>query len=190
MLLLAATVFLAQAPAPVGAGTEAALALVGKRYDWGGRLRGSEGLDCMAVVLAAAERASGCGWRSYPVKPTELVAKKLWGTPVDGLSPIATDALRLEQLEPGDVLFFVGPAENPAEPAIGALGGRPVWVWHVGLYLGGGRFVVGDHHAGLAVVEELKPYLVRHGEEYAGLLVTRGPAERPRPCRRHRPLGR
>lgn len=190
MLLLVATLVLAQPHAPVGAGKEAALALVGKRYDWGGRLRGREGLDCMAVVLAAAERASGCGWRSYPVKPTELIAKRLWGAPVDGLAPVSSEAVRLEQLQAGDVLFFIGPAENAAEPAVGLLGGTPMWVWHVGLYLGEGRFVVGDHHAGAAIVEALVPYLSRYAGEFSGLFVTRGPAERPRPCRRHPPLGR
>lgn len=82
----------------VGSGVEASLALLGTPYEWGGRLRKKEGIDCYGVVLAAAERASGCGWKSYPVKPTEIVAQQLWGAPVEGLAPISTKALKVESL--------------------------------------------------------------------------------------------
>ncbi|MCU0695833.1 MAG: hypothetical protein MUC96_04795 [Myxococcaceae bacterium] len=173
----------------VGAGLEAALALLGSPYTWGGRLRGREGLDCMGVVLAAAEQASGCGWRSYPVKPTELVAQRLWGAPGEGLAPVATDALDVTRLERGDVLLLVGPSLNPAEPPIGRLGDVDVWVWHVGLSLGEGRALFGDHHAGATVEEMLVPYLQRYRSEYLGLFVLRGPATRPSRCRTHAPLG-
>jgi cell wall-associated NlpC family hydrolase len=173
---------------PVGAGLEASLSLIGKPYAWGGRLRKGEGIDCMGVVLAAAERASGCGWKSYSVKPTELVAQRTWGTPVPHLSPIATEALDVKSLEKGDVLLFVGPLANPAEPAIATMDTVPVWVWHVGLYVGEGNFVVGDHHAGHATIEPLLPYLAAHADEYSGEYVLRGPAAKPAKCRRHPPL--
>lgn len=186
MLSLTLTLLLAQKP--VSAGIDAAKALLGTRYEWGGRLRKREGIDCMGVVLAAAERASGCGWKSYPVKPTEIVAARLWGTPVEGLAPVATAKLVLERLEPGDVLMLVGPIENPAEPAIGRLDDAPVWVWHVGLYLGNGDALFGDHHAGATVIEPLVPYLERNVAEYSGVFVTRGPATKPARCRRHAPL--
>jgi hypothetical protein len=186
MLSLTLTLLLAQKP--VGAGVDAAKALLGTRYEWGGRLRKQEGIDCMGVVLAAAERASGCGWKSYPVKPTEIVAGRLWGAPVEGLAPVATGSLSLERLEAGDVLMLVGPSENPAEPAIGKLDGAPVWVWHVGLYLGDGQALFGDHHAGATVIEPLRPYLERYTGEYSGVFVTRGPAAKPTRCRRHAPL--
>ncbi|MBL8917401.1 MAG: C40 family peptidase [Myxococcaceae bacterium] len=186
MLSLTVMVFLAQKP--VGAGVEAAKALLGTPYEWGGRLRKNEGIDCMGVVLAAAERASGCGWKSYPVRPTEIVAGRLWGAPVEGLSPVATAALALERLQAGDVLMLVGPIQNPAEPAIGTLEGAPVWVWHVGLYLGEGEALFGDHHAGATVIERLVPYLQRNAGEYSGVFITRGPATAPSRCRRHAPL--
>lgn len=188
MLSLALIAVLNQAPKPVGAGLDASLALIGAPYEWGGRLRNGEGIDCMGVVLAAAERASGCGWKSYSVKPTELVRGRYWGAPVTGLAPVSTEALDLTKLEKGDVLMLVGPLSNPAEPAIGELDGARVWVWHVGLYAGEGTFVVGDHHAGKAVVEELLPYLRAHADEYSGLFVTRGAATKPPRCRKHAPL--
>jgi hypothetical protein len=122
------------------------------------------------------------------VNPTQLVAGRLWGSPVEGLSPVASGALDLERLREGDVLLLVGPAANPHEAAIGQLDGRPVWVWHVGLFLGDGRALFGDHHAGRTVVEPLAPYLSRFAGEYAGVFVLRGPATRPVRCRRHAPL--
>ncbi len=189
MLSLLCAGLLSQAPA-VGDGLEAARSLIGSRYDWGGRLRKTEGLDCMGVVLAAAERASGCGWRSFSTKPTELVADKAWGSRVAGLDPVATGELKVEQLTRGDVLMLVGFAENPAEPAIAALGERPVWVWHVGLYLGEGRFLVGDHHANATIETPLLDYLRAHDDEYSGLFVTRGPMAPPKVCRKHAPLAR
>ena len=64
----------------------------------------------------------------------------------------------------------------------------PFWVWHVGLYLGDGRYVVGDHHAGKTVIEPLLPYLEAHQDEYSGVFVTRGPAKKPTKCRQHAPL--
>lgn len=186
--MLSLTVMVLLAQKPVGAGLDAAKALLGTRYEWGGRLRKREGIDCMGVVLAAAERASGCGWKSYPVKPTEIVAGRLWGAPVEGLAPVATTSLALERLEAGDVLMLIGPTENPAEPPIGTLEGAPVWVWHVGLYLGGGEALFGDHHAGATVIEPLLPYLHRNADEYSGVFITRGPAKAPARCRRHAPL--
>jgi hypothetical protein len=174
---------------PVGAGLEAARALLGSPYEWGGRLRGREGLDCMGVVLAAAEFASGCGWRSFSLKPTEVVATGVWGRPAPGLSPVATGALDPERLERGDVLLLVGPAANPAEPKVATLEGVDVWVWHVGLFLGDGEALFGDHHAGATVTEPLVPYLRRHADEYSGLFVLRGPASKPSRCRQHAPLG-
>jgi hypothetical protein len=64
-------------------------------------------------------------------------------------------------------------AENPAEPAIGTLDGRPVWVSHVGHYSGGGKWIVGDHYAGEVVEVDLLEYLREHGDAYAGVFVTR-----------------
>lgn len=163
-----------------------ARSLVGTPYEFGGRLRATsgrtEGLDCLGLVFLAAEAASGCGWRSFSVKNVETVSRRELGAPVPGLSPIATAALRVEQLEPGDSLMLVGPAANPNEAPIARLDGVEVWVWHVGLYAGAGRWLVGDHFAGQVVETELLPYLAAHADTYAGLFVTRM-ASGPRPAR-------
>jgi hypothetical protein len=110
------------------------------------------------------------------------------GLPVAGAAPVAAGKLAavLPILEPGDILWFVDPIENPAEPSIATLDDQPVWVWHVGLYAGDGRFIVGDHFAGKVVDEDLVSYTQAH---YAGVLVTRmrdGP--RAARCREHRPM--
>jgi len=117
--------------------------------------------------------------------PTISVKGEL-GLPVPGLSPLAAAELasKLPLLEPGDVLWFLGPEENAAEPSMTQLNGAPHWVWHTGLYVGSGRFVVGDHFAGAVVEEELEPYVRAH---YAGVFVTRmadGPLPAGR-CRSH-----
>lgn len=54
------------------------------------------------------------------------------GVPALGLAPVKTDDLDLLRFEPGDVLWWVDFAKNPKEPAMGALDGRPVWVWQQG----------------------------------------------------------
>ncbi len=161
---------------------------LGTPYVLGGRLRDSrDGLDCQGLVFFALQTLSGCGWRSWSVMPTESVTGEL-GLPVAGAAPVAAARLAevLPVLEPGDILWFVDPPENPAEPSIAALDGARVWVWHVGLYAGDGRFVVGDHFAGKVVEEDLVTYTQQH---YAGVFVTRmrdGP--RPTRCRSHRPM--
>lgn len=157
-------------------------------YVLGGRLRHErDGLDCQGLVFFALQAVSRCGWRSWSVMPTHSVRGEL-GLPVPGAAPVsaARAAEVLPILEPGDILWFVDPVENPAEPSIAELDGRAVWVWHVGLYAGDGRFIVGDHFAGKVVQEELVPYVQAH---YAGVLVTRmrdGP--RPTQCRQHAPM--
>jgi cell wall-associated NlpC family hydrolase len=167
----------------------AARELIGVEYDLGGRLQPGRGVDCQGVLFYAAERTGPCGWKSYSVMPTRSVPRGELGAAVDGLAPVATSALDLRLLRTGDVLWFVGPANNPAEPAIAELDGVKVWVWHTAVYAGDGRFIVGDHFAGAVVEEELLPYLREHADEYAGLLVTRmtrGPT--PARCRRHAPM--
>ncbi|MCC7075018.1 MAG: C40 family peptidase [Deltaproteobacteria bacterium] len=161
---------------------------LGTPYVLGGRLRDAkDGLDCQGLVFFALQALSGCGWRSWSVMPTESVKGEL-GLPVAGAAPVAAARLaeQLPVLEPGDLLWFVDIPENPAEPSIATLDGARVWVWHVGLYAGDGRFVVGDHFAGQVVEEDLLSYTQQH---YAGVFVTRmrdGP--RPARCRAHRPM--
>lgn len=168
----------------------AAREVLGVPYQFGGRMRRpGEGIDCQGVLFYAAERVGRCGWKSYSVFPTQSVPAGELGQPVEGMAPIATSELDVSRLQPGDVLQLVGFDPNPAEPRIGLLKERPVWVWHTGVYSGGGKWIVGDHFAGRVVEVDLAAYLAEHADVYAGLLVTRmkdGP--RPTRCRQHRPM--
>ncbi|HLL55837.1 MAG TPA: hypothetical protein VK447_19905 [Myxococcaceae bacterium] len=168
----------------------AARELLGVPYQFGGRMRGpNEGIDCQGVLFYAAERVGRCGWKSFSVFPTQAVPAGELGQPVEGMAPIASSELDVSRLRPGDVLQLVGFAENPAEPRIGLLKERPVWVWHTGVYSGGGRWIVGDHFAGRVVEVDLAAYLAEHADVYAGLVVTRmkdGP--HPKQCRQHPPM--
>lgn len=164
--------------------------LLGTPYVFGGRLR-PQGIDCQGVLFYAAERAGRCGWKSYSVYPTKSVAQKELGASVKGLDPIASDELDLSKLEKGDILLLVGFDQNPAEPPIGKLEGRNVWVWHTGLYAGGGNWIVGDHYAGKVVETPLAEYLLAHSDVYAGVFVTRlESAPSPKRCRKHAPMSR
>lgn len=184
MLALALSLALLPPELADSAVAEARKAL-GTPYVLGGRLRDAgDGLDCQGLVFFALQAVSRCGWRSWSVMPTTSVRGEL-GLPVAGAAPVAAARLAdvLPILEPGDVLWFVDAVENPAEPSIATLDGAAVWVWHVGLYAGNGRFVVGDHFAGKVVEEDLAAYVAEH---YAGVFVTRmrdGP--RPTRCRAH-----
>jgi cell wall-associated NlpC family hydrolase len=189
--LLAALIVAAEPPGP--ALVTHAREVLGTPYEFGGRLRGkTPGIDCQGVLFYALERAfPRCGWKSYSVMPTVSIPTAELGPAVSGMNPVSSAAVDLGKLEPGDFLWFVGPAENPAEPAIAKLGGADVWVWHTGLYAGDGKFIVGDHYAGEAVETPLLPYLREHADTYSGLIVTRI-EKRPKParCRRHRPMQR
>ncbi|NTX17149.1 hypothetical protein HUA76_40885 [Myxococcus sp. CA056] len=168
----------------------AAREVLGVPYVLGGRLReGGAGLDCQGVLFYAAERVGRCGWKSFSVLPTVSVPAEELGASVSGLSPVASSSLEVSRLLPGDVLWLVGFDANPAEGAVGELSGRPVWVWHTGLYSGNGKWIVGDHFAGEVVEVDLVTYLKEHADTYSGLVVTRmeqGP--RPGRCRQHAPM--
>jgi cell wall-associated NlpC family hydrolase len=157
-------------------------------YVLGGRLRtAADGLDCQGLVFFALQPVSRCGWRSLSVMPTVSVKGEL-GVPVPGASPVRADALAdvVATLEPGDVVWWLDTPENSAEPALTTLDGAAVWVWHVGLYVGEGKVIIGDHLAGKVVQEDLVAYTRAH---YAGVFVTRmknGPA--PTRCRTHAPM--
>lgn len=189
-MFIAITALLVSLPPPQQAAlVDGARAVLGVPYVLGGRLRrADDGLDCQGLLFFALQAIEPrCGWRSWSVMPTTSVQGEL-GLPVAGAAPVATAGLgdALPLLQPGDVIWFVDTPENPAEPAIATLADTPVWVWHTGLYVGGGRFIAGDHFAGRVVEEELVPYAQAH---YAGIFVTRmvdGPLVRR--CRRHPPM--
>lgn len=166
----------------------AARAAIGTPYVLGGRLRRvGDGLDCQGLVFFALQPVSTCGWRSWSVMPTESVRGEL-GLPVPGAAPVAAADVEAmgAKLEPGDIVWFLDGPENPAEPSLTRLHGVPMWVWHVGLCVGAGRVVLGDHFAGAVVEEDLVAYTRAH---YAGVFVTRM-SERPTPgrCRVHAPM--
>lgn len=152
MLPMLVAVALAQpSPQAISVALEAGRALKGQPYQLGGRLKTGQGVDCEGVVFAVAERLTGCGWRSFPVDPTVMLATRALGDRVKGLDPIASAELDLALLRPGDVVLLVAPTRNPKEGPIGQLGGVDVWVWHTGVYSGDGRWLVGDHYAGEVV---------------------------------------
>jgi len=167
----------------------AARELLGKPYYFGGRLKDDEGIDCQGVMFYAAERISECGWKSFSTMPTRSVSDGELGDPVEGLSPIHKDNLIVDLLAPGDIILFVQSAENPKEPNIAELNGKPVWVWHTAIYSGNGKFIVGDHLHGKVVETSLRHYL-DHTASYDGVFITRmahGPT--PKRCRKHSPMG-
>lgn len=161
-----------------------ARALLGTPYELGGRGRAGEGIDCQGVVFRALEAAMTCGYQSFSVLNVKNLRDGELGEPVPGLAPVAAAALDVSALQPGDVIWLVSPDENPAEGAIARLDGRAVWVWHTGLYVGDGRWLVGDHFAGEAVETDLRVYLSAHATTYSGVFVLRmalGP--KPKRCR-------
>ncbi|MEW5737670.1 MAG: hypothetical protein AB1938_02025 [Myxococcota bacterium] len=164
-------------------------ALVGQPYQLGGRLRKpGEGADCEAVIFAVAEKLTGCGWRSFPVDPTKMLATRALGDRVKGLDPVATKDLDLSALRPGDVVLLVAATQNPKEGPIGRLGDHDVWVWHTGVFTGDGRWLVGDHFAGQVVETPLRAYLEEHADSYEGVFILRTSGRKPPVCRHHAPL--
>lgn len=177
---------------------EEARKILGVPYELGGRMRTTkggdlegdvEGIDCQGLVFFALQPIARCGWKSFSVMPTKSIPARELGAPVEGLAPVSTEKLDVTKLRPGDVIHFVGVDVNPAEPAIAELDGKPVWVWHMALASGDGKFIVGDHFAGAVVEEDLLAYLRAHDDAYQGVLVTRmsdGP--RAQKCRAHAPM--
>lgn len=178
-----------QALAPTSAKVllERARSYLGTPYEFGGRNRlvsggRREGIDCQGLVFLAAQSLTRCSWKSFSTLNVEQVSRKELGAPVEGLAPIASAELDLAKLEPGDYLMLVAPDVNPAEGPIGKLGEQDVWVWHVGLYAGDGKWLVGDHYAGAVVETDLRAYLTDHADVYTGVFVMRM-ASAPKPAR-------
>ena len=151
---------------------DAARNYMGRPYNFGGR---GATLDCMGLVFLAWSDAGRGPWRPLSVNPTTLVSKRQLGDPVPGASPVLSTQLQTSSLAPGDVLFFLSGAQNPAEPALVTLDDEALWVWHMGMYAGEARFVVGDHFAGQVVEEPLPAYLAEH-DNYVAVYAVRPPA--------------
>jgi cell wall-associated NlpC family hydrolase len=163
--------------------------VLGVPYVLGGRMRNDkDGLDCQGLIFFALQSISQCGWRSWSVMPTTSVKGEL-GLPVQGANPVASDKIDVALLQPGDIIWFVDPIQNPAEPSIASLDDKPVWVWHTGMYSGDGKFIAGDHFAGKVIEEPLIAYAKLH---YSGIFVSRmkaGPEPAVR-CRTHKKMTR
>jgi len=175
-------------PAKAQKAVSAAKELVGTTYQLGGRLRGAEGIDCQGVVFYAAERIASCGWKSFSVNPTESVRFKELGEGVPGLFPVTTEELDPSLLQPGDVIMLLAPVENPVEPSMVTLGGERLWVWHVGLAIGDGKWINADPFTAEVIEGDLLQYLKDH--EYPAIAVTRmerGP--KPHRCRHNALMG-
>lgn len=63
-----------------------------------------------------------------------------------------------------------------------------MWVWHVGIASGDGRWVVGDHHAGKVIETGLQAYLRANADEYAAVNVVRPAGQKPKACRKQPPM--
>ncbi|HVE81632.1 MAG TPA: hypothetical protein VND93_02245 [Myxococcales bacterium] len=188
LLLLAAAPAMALPPGKAKRAVESARKLLGKTYHFGGRLRGSEGIDCQGVVFYALERISGCGWKSYSVFPTETVRHKELGDGVPGLFPADTATLDPTLIQAGDVVMLLANVPNPAEQPMLTFGGEQLWVWHFGMATGGGQWINADPFSGEVMEGDLLAYLREH--DYSAIAVTRmanGP--RPQRCRQHAPMG-
>lgn len=176
-------------PPDAGAGVvRAARELVGVKYRLGGRLRSvNDGIDCQGLIFYGLQRLSRCGYRSYSLNPTQNVAWGELGAPVSGLAPAATRSFDKSLLRPGDVIFLLAPNANPREPALTALDGTPLWVWHTGLATEGGAWIHADYTTGRVREEDLRSFLLKAG--YSGVFVLRmdqGPT--PHKCAHHDPL--
>jgi len=168
---------------------ERARKYLGTPYEFGGRNRllsggRREGIDCQGLVFLAAQSLTKCSWKSFSNLNVEQVSRQELGAPVDGMAPIASADLDVSKLEPGDYLMLVASDQNPAEGPIGTLAEQDVWVWHVGLYAGDGKWVVGDHFAVAVVETDLRAYLTEHADVYSGVFVMRmTSAPKPARCR-------
>ncbi len=161
-----------------------ARALRGVAYDFGGRLSSGRGVDCQGVVFYALERVSKCGWKSYSVMPQESIGRRELGRPVAGLSPALTFTLRPDKLQPGDIVYILGAAENDNEKAL--TDAPRLWVWHMGMATEDGRWIHADPYSGKVNEEPLLDFLVHHADVYSGVYVTRlDRRPRPKRCRRH-----
>jgi hypothetical protein len=151
---------------------------VGTPYLLGGRAP-SKGLDCQGVIFLAAQSVRACSWKSYSVFPTQTVRTGELGAVVLTASAAGLDVAKLQF---ADVIMLLAETENPKEPSIATLEGRPQWVWHTGLYAGEGKWINADPFSGRVEESSLAEYVRSNG--YTGIVATRMPrGPRPPRCR-------
>jgi len=148
----------------------AAEAYKGEEYVFGGRLgrkgclrhgkpvRCREGIDCQSLLFFANEDVLGTRWWKFSVMPTETVADRELGEPVEGVSGVLREALDPSLLAPGDVLFFLFDGYNlDVDGPLHVQDGRQYGTWHTGFFYGvqDGKYQV--LHAAPGDVEKVQP---------------------------------
>ncbi|MEL6345170.1 MAG: NlpC/P60 family protein [Myxococcota bacterium] len=115
---------------------QAAQPWMGTPYQWGGRGTASHpGMDCLGILFRAYGAVDGVPWTAYAVNPSELVASGRLGQPVPGLSGIERGRINLEDLKPGDVLYFLIEGHEIPDAPLHVEGDARFWPWHTGMYV-------------------------------------------------------
>ena len=170
-MLLSLLLSLALASPPDDA-VAAAKTWLGTPYAWGGRgTAKNPGMDCLGVLYRAYGQATGTPWTRYPVNPSDLVAGGLLGQPVPGLRGTLRLDVELQQLQPGDVLYFLMANYEIKDDPLLTIGPTKYWPWHTGMYLGDGVAL----HAEPGGVVRTQPLMEI---AWDALFVTRLPADR------------
>ncbi len=116
--------------------------LKGLVFRRGGRHRDErDGLDCMGLCFVALQRAFGTEWKQWPADPTLLIQYEFLGRPVAGLQAVPTNIVRYDLLKTGDIVFILKSRRNRREPSLARQNGRGLWVWHMGIYVGGMQYL-------------------------------------------------
>lgn len=146
---------------------ERARSYLGVDYRWGGR--NGQGLDCIGLVFRAIADVYGVPTRKFDRHngSNAAIASLL------GRERTLVLARELEAKPPalrdGDVLLFLWPNENAAEPHFAEIAGAPHWVWHVGLATTGGTAIHASPWDGRVVEEPLARVVLRHG--FTGVVI-------------------
>lgn len=165
------------------AAVRAARAYLGAPYRFGGRGADGGHIDCLGIVFAAMEAATGCAVSSFSDSMTDSLSRAELGELVPGLAPGRSEPAIVGLLRKGDVLLFAGTIRNSREPPAASVGGTPIWVWHAGLYAGERMLIVADPKQGV-IETPLDDYMRSHAKGYPYLFAAR-PTSKPkvRHCR-------
>jgi cell wall-associated NlpC family hydrolase len=117
---------------------------VGVQYNWEGRLTNSHpGLDCLGLLFVALEKKYEIPWKTWSVKPSELINQL--DKKHDKRTILLTDTDEkglVKSLKPGDMLFFLRPVILSGDtPVAKNSKGKDFFVWHTALYEGDGKMV-------------------------------------------------
>jgi cell wall-associated NlpC family hydrolase len=150
--------------------------LADQPYTLGGRHEPDHpGVDCMGLVFAAYQVASGTPWRRHSYLPTQLAARGTLGKPVPGLECVGRERIDYSLLQPGDIVLVLRHKQNPKEPPFCKLDGRDAWVWHMGIFTGApeNRFLHADPFHGVVSEVPLGDHLSNVWLSNQGISVLR-----------------